>query len=101
MTPSCPDSLHARQNGSVWAARKYSITQVCIGSSTCKMAFPAFGNLLIPMSSNVCVLAQHAMDAYHASGRNAQAVAEALLEQAQKRRSKDDISVIAILFGRS
>ena len=44
---------------------------------------------------------QHAMDAYHASGRTAQAVAECLLEQAQKRRSKDDVSVIAVVFGKS
>ena len=41
------------------------------------------------------------MDAYHASGGAPQAVAEALLEQAQKRRSKDDISVIALVFGMS
>ncbi len=39
------------------------------------------------------------MEAYHASGRRAQAVAEALLDQAQKQRSKDDVSVIAIVFG--
>ncbi len=41
------------------------------------------------------------MDAYHAAGQSAQAVAEALLALAQERRSKDDISVIAIVFGRS
>lgn len=50
---------------------------------------------------DICVPAQLAIDAYHASGRTAQAVAETLLEQAQKRRSKDDISVIAIVFGTS
>ena len=57
-----------------------------------------FKVLHVSKANHMCCL-QLATEAYHASGRCAQAVAEALLDQAQKQRSKDDVSVIAVVFG--
>ena len=80
--------------------REYRHTEVALAGLP-ESTWPSALCSLSTMPDRSCVPAQHAMDAYHASGRSAQAVAEALLEQAQKRRSKDDISVIAVVFGRS